>query len=352
MENEIYHHGTKGMRWGIRRFQRKDGSLTPAGRKRYGQNSTDKTKAKIDSINKKTAEQLKKIKAEGKAASRIAKAEEESAAKIAKAEAKYKPKTKADAPKTKSISEMTDDELRSRINRIQLEKQLASLTPSEVSGGKRFMTSILNDVVAPAAKSAGKKLLTDFLEDRIGTALGLDKKGGDGDDWLKKLAKENERMNTIKKNDELNEYFNKKKNKDSDSDDGGKKTKDKTKPKNGSDDVDDADDSTGKSPKEAKRAAKEAKREAEREVKEELEREREAKESARQSKSEPDVETVTGEIIDVPTGKQTSSSTKKKVDDWIDADWSEVPFGNVLGNKDMSLGRDFVYEIVYAGDDD
>ena len=33
--NELYHHGIKGQRWGIRRFQKKDGSLTPAGKKRY-----------------------------------------------------------------------------------------------------------------------------------------------------------------------------------------------------------------------------------------------------------------------------------------------------------------------------
>ena len=32
---ELQHHGIKGMKWGIRRFQRKDGSLTPAGKKRY-----------------------------------------------------------------------------------------------------------------------------------------------------------------------------------------------------------------------------------------------------------------------------------------------------------------------------
>lgn len=33
--NELYHHGIKGMRWGIRRYQNEDGSLTNAGRKRY-----------------------------------------------------------------------------------------------------------------------------------------------------------------------------------------------------------------------------------------------------------------------------------------------------------------------------
>lgn len=35
MEYEIYHHGIKGQKWGIRRYQNKDGSLTPKGRERY-----------------------------------------------------------------------------------------------------------------------------------------------------------------------------------------------------------------------------------------------------------------------------------------------------------------------------
>ena len=35
-EDELYHHGIKGQRWGIRRYQNPDGSLTPAGMRHYG----------------------------------------------------------------------------------------------------------------------------------------------------------------------------------------------------------------------------------------------------------------------------------------------------------------------------
>lgn len=35
-EEDLMHHGIKGQKWGVRRFQNEDGSLTAAGRKRYG----------------------------------------------------------------------------------------------------------------------------------------------------------------------------------------------------------------------------------------------------------------------------------------------------------------------------
>ena len=42
---DLYHHGIKGQKWGVRRFQRKDGSLTSAGKKRYSNEPPNKSKS-------------------------------------------------------------------------------------------------------------------------------------------------------------------------------------------------------------------------------------------------------------------------------------------------------------------
>lgn len=55
---ELYHHGIKGQRWGVRRFQNPDGSFTQAGKQRYGIKS-DKQGVKLAKYQEKEYEKAK-----------------------------------------------------------------------------------------------------------------------------------------------------------------------------------------------------------------------------------------------------------------------------------------------------
>ena len=186
--DELYHHGVLGMKWGIRRYQNKDGSLTPAGKRKAA-----KMKAKYTEL---TGKQLRSSPSNTKS---------------------QNGKASSEVPK-KSIKDLSDDELRSRINRlraekdyIDLSKQISAMNPKQISAGKKFVNHVGNKIIVPALTDAGKRVFTDFITKQASNALGLNK--GEVKDSLESLRKEVAGLNLKKQKIELDDYFNKREKK-------------------------------------------------------------------------------------------------------------------------------------------
>lgn len=60
-QNELYHHGVKGQKWGVRRWQNKDGSLTEEGIYRYRAIKAAKTKKDMDRLYNTLSKKDKKL---------------------------------------------------------------------------------------------------------------------------------------------------------------------------------------------------------------------------------------------------------------------------------------------------
>ena len=66
--------------------------------------------------------------------------------------------------KKKKAEEMSDDELRTAISRIQMEKQYKALTTQETSAGKKFVSEVLTTAGKQVATAYAAKLMSQKLD--------------------------------------------------------------------------------------------------------------------------------------------------------------------------------------------
>lgn len=121
----LEHHGIKGQKWGERNYQYKDGSLTPAGRKRYLKGTT---------LKEKIADAKSKFEAAKK------KRAEEREAKILEKEKKLKEKEEIRARKEENLR--MEAELRSEKNLAKFQKKQIK-HQKRVDRGKKLLTAAL-----------------------------------------------------------------------------------------------------------------------------------------------------------------------------------------------------------------
>lgn len=141
MSYELYHYGTKGMKWGVRRYQNSDGSLTPAGKKRYErdiQENNSKKKENRIVIDKPDASRWVR-----EDISRTKKTVDATSDLVRQAQ-KIESNSRKSKTKKMDLSKMTDQEMRSRINRELLERQYSDMfAPQNTSRGRERVRNIL-----------------------------------------------------------------------------------------------------------------------------------------------------------------------------------------------------------------
>lgn len=135
----LAHFGILGMKWGIRRYQNKDGSLTALGQKRYeGVVNYDKNGMPVSAKDKYAAYSSARTSAEKdfKAGSSLLNNSSNAARQAQDLNNMVSDRKRKKALKKLKISEMSDQELRELTNRMQLEDNFSRVASSRIKTGQ------------------------------------------------------------------------------------------------------------------------------------------------------------------------------------------------------------------------
>ena len=210
VSNDAYleHHGIKGMRWGVRRYQYKDGSLTPLGRKKYGTKTNfEKVQAAKRASSKDVVKKKKaRLKAEENTQKELEKYKKKAGLKddppeFDKEAVRNKTLSSTDAKEIyKNRDLLTTAEINERLNRIDTEARLARVAEGTTTSGRNKVNDMLQKNADAIGKATNlfKKVDEAYgavAESKIGKTLAkqlgieLPKKEFDINDFMKNINK-------------------------------------------------------------------------------------------------------------------------------------------------------------------
>ena len=158
MSNDLQHWGIKGMRWGVRRYQNADGSLTPAGVKRY-RDEAENIERQLNGRKSTTVDDyqnaIKKTKSVGEGIDSVRKFNDDSK------------KLKDPAMERrirKSTEQMSDKELQQRVQRLNMEDNYTRMMMhrEHLQQGEDYVNKVL-DVSATVVRGATTALTIAML---------------------------------------------------------------------------------------------------------------------------------------------------------------------------------------------
>ena len=169
---EIYHHGILGQKWGVRRFQNTDGSLTAAGKSRYRNTNSISDEEKQKAVKQAGVDKAYNKLMIEKSKTKFAKDVVDESAKIIRTAKQMSDESIRNGTKKGKLdlSNMTDKEMRDKINRELLERQYNSLFAPDISTvtkGQRVVNNALSiggGVLAATSSALGIALAIKQLK--------------------------------------------------------------------------------------------------------------------------------------------------------------------------------------------